>query len=144
MTLAIMMAAMTLGLQAQDNTQQRKSRQELAETQARHIASQLAFDDKTTARFVEVYQQCQSEVWALGPRLERGQGRGGKQKRGADSGITMKQRFERSQKLLDIRKKYYEKYSTFLSEQQIERVYQMEHSMMNKLSQHGKKKGGRR
>lgn len=144
MMVAILMAAFALGTQAQDNTQQRKSREQLAETQARHIARELAFDEKTTARFVDVYQQCQREVWALGPRMSRATGRGGKRGQGSDSAPTVKQRFERSQKLLDIRKKYYEKYSTFLSEQQIERVYQLERGMMKKLSQHGNKKGGRR
>ena len=47
---------------------QRMSREQLAEVQARHIARQLAFDDKTTAKFVDTYTRCQKEIWTLAPR----------------------------------------------------------------------------
>lgn len=33
---------------------------------------------------------------------------------------------ERDQKLLDLRKKYYNEYSKFLTQKQIDRIYQME------------------
>lgn len=47
----------------------------------------------------------------------------------------MKQRFDRSQKILDLRKKYYAIYSTFLTQKQISRVYEIERDMMRRLSQ---------
>ena len=52
---------------AQDQ-QQRLSREQLAEKQARHIAHELAFDDATTQQFIATYCANQQEVWALGPR----------------------------------------------------------------------------
>lgn len=53
---------------AQKSEKQRMSREQLAEVQARHIARQLAFDDKTTAKFVDTYTRCQKEIWTLAPK----------------------------------------------------------------------------
>ena len=47
------------------NQKQRISREQLAEKQAQHIAHDLAFDEKTTARFIDTYTACQKEIWAL-------------------------------------------------------------------------------
>lgn len=132
--LATMLIAISLPSQAQETTDKRKSREELAETQARRIAHDMAFDDKTTSRFVEVYCQCQREVWTLGPR--KGAKKRGRHAPSSGEGttITMQERFDRSQKLLDIRKKYYTEYRKFLSEEQVERVYQLEQQMMKRIA----------
>lgn len=47
--------------------EQRISREQLAEVQARHIAKELSFDDAVTAKFVKVYCDCQrkSGLWFL-------------------------------------------------------------------------------
>ena len=95
------------------NPQQRMSREQLAEKQAKHIAHELAFDETTTQKFVETYCAYQQEVWAL-----------------------IKERFERSQQILDLREKYYEEYSKFLTQQQIQRVYELERQAMNRLEKH--------
>ena len=125
---------------AQNNVQtnkQRITREQLAEVQAKHIAKDLAFDDATSKRFIKTYCDCQQEVWALGPRMKAQRG---KQSEGQTE-QALKDRFAHSQKILDIRKKYYNIYSEFLTQAQIERVYQMEHQMMQRLS---KRMGGRR
>ena len=54
-----------------------------------------------------------------------------------DNNPSNKQRMERSQKILDLREKYYKKYSAFLTQKQIERVYELEHKAMKKLSKKG-------
>ena len=43
-----------------------------------------------------------------------------------------------SEKILDIRQKYYKKYSQFLTQQQIQRVYEIEKNMMKRFAQHAK------
>lgn len=136
--LAVVMAALCGTANAQKSEKQRMSREQLAEVQARHIARQLAFDDKTTAKFVDTYTRCQKEIWTLAPRNKD---RRGTAKTDAETEKAMKERFERSQKLLDIRKKYYKEYSEFLTPKQIQRVYSLEKSMMGRL---GKKAGRRR
>ena len=107
--------------------QQRMSREQLAETQAKHIARELAFDDNLSTQFVTTYCECQKEVWALGPRS------------GKD--CSMQERFDRSQKLLDIRQKYYRLYSRFLTDRQIENVYKLERRMMHRMQSKHKENG---
>ena len=116
---------------------QRLTREQLAEVQARHIAKDLAFDEATSKRFIKTYCNYQQEEWALGPRVKPQRG---KQSDGQTE-QTLKDRFAHSQKILDLRKKYYGIYSEFLTQSQIERVYQLERQMMLRLA---KRAGGRR
>ena len=114
---------------AQDK-QQRMSREQLAEKQAKHIAHELALDETTTRQFVETYCAYQQEMWALGPRHNA------KAENEEEAEQAIKERFERSQQLLDLREKYYEEYSKFLTQKQIQRVYELERQAMNRLEKH--------
>lgn len=129
--MAVVAIFMSISLSAQDNAR-RISREELAVKQAEHISETLAFDKATSDRFKEVYCCFQKELWDLGPSL-------GKQQSDNPSEEEMKQRFERSQKILDLRKKYYDIYSTFLTQKQISRVYEIERDMMRRLAPQGGK-----
>ena len=116
---------------------QRLTREQLAEVQAKHIAKDLAFDEVTSKRFIKTYTQYQQEVWALGPRMKPQRG----QQSNEQTEQSLKDRFAHSQKILDLRKKYYGIYSEFLTQAQIERVYQLERQMMRRMA---KRAGGRR
>lgn len=118
--------AMAVSATAQ-TPQQRMSREQLAETQAKYIARELAFDDNLSSQFVTTYCECQKEVWALGPR--------------SCKDCSMQERFDRSQKLLDIRQKYYRLYSRFLTDRQIENVYKLERRMMHRMQSKHKENG---
>ena len=118
----------TMGF-AQDK-QQRMSREQLAEKQAKHIATELAFDEATTQQFVETFCAYQQEVWALGPRQKA------EPTNDEEAEQAIKERFERSQQILDLREKYYDEYSKFLTQQQIQRVYELERQAMNRLEKH--------
>ena len=48
-----------------------------------------------------------------------------------------------SEKILNIRQKYYKEYSKFMTQKQIQRVYEIEKNMMKRFSQHRGKKGQR-
>ena len=139
--LAVMMTACCVTTNAQDKGKQRISREQLAETQARHIAQQLAFDDETTAKFVDTYSRCQKEVWSLAPRKRVGKGAS---KNDKETEEAIEERFDRSQKLLDIRKKYYKEYSKFLTPKQIQRVYSIEKNMMKRLGKNANRRKNRR
>ena len=128
-----MMTITTSVLAQTPNQKQRISREQLAEKQAQHIAHDLAFNEKTTARFIETYTECQKEIWALGPRFHRTP-----ESSEAQSEQNIKRRFEMSEKILNIRQKYYKKYSQFLTQQQIQRVYEIEKNMMKRFAQHAK------
>lgn len=109
---------------AQNNGGQRLSREELATKQAQYIARELALDESTTNKYVETYCQYQREVWALGSR----------------KGLTTEQRLERSQKILDLRKKYFHIYSSFLTEPQLDKAYKLEKKLLDRM---GRSKGKR-
>lgn len=130
--MAITVILMTISLPAQGKGG-RLSREELAVKQAKHISKELAFDTATAAKFKETYCNYQKEVWALGPSLGKD-----------SSGTKMEERFDRSQKILDLRRKYYDIYSTFLTQEQISRVYELERQMMRRLSGHKGQAGRKR
>lgn len=140
--LTLLMSVLTL--QAQVSGKQRISREQLAETQAQYIAKDLAFDEATTAKFVATYCEYQKELWAIGPRPKKAQNETLSEKQAE---AQMQQQFSRSQRILDLREKYYKKYSTFLTQRQIQRVYEIERGMRKKLMQRraaGRKGGARR
>ena len=137
MVVAMMTVSTSVFAQAA-NQKQRLSREQLAEKQAQYIAHDLGLDDMTCSKFIDTYTQCQKEVWALGPRPHH---KKGDMKSDAQTEQEIKQRFEMSEKILDIRQKYYKKYSQFLTQQQIQRVYELERQMMKRFAQKGPRKG---
>ena len=128
MVALMVFAFCTIGMA--QNEQQRMSREQLAEKQAKHIAQELSFDEATTQRFIETYCACQQEVWALGPRQKA------EPATDEEAEQAIKERFERSRAVLDLREKYYEEYSKFLTQKQILRVYELEHQSMDRLHKH--------
>lgn len=139
MVIAMMTVTTSVCAQA-PNQKQRLSREQLAEKQAQYISRNLGLDldEKTNAKFIETYTDYQKEVWALGPRPHH---KKGEMKTDAQTEQEIKQRFEMSEKILNIRQKYYKKYSQFLSQQQIQRVYELERQMMKRFAQRGSRKG---
>ena len=137
MVIAIAMLFTSINMSAQSNNQQRLSREELAEKQARHIAHELALDDATTEKYVATYKAYQQEVWALGPRVKRHQANASE----AEAEQANKARMEQSQKILDLREKYYKEYSKFLTQKQIERAYELEQQVMRRLARHHHRQG---
>lgn len=138
--LAAIMIAFSASTYAQRSERQRINREQLADKQAHFIAGELALDPASTKRFVETYKDYQRDIWKLGPRPERGKAALSEK----ETQKMMDERFARSQKILDLRKKYYSKYNKFLTPKQIERVYELEKGMMNRLHNHSKSKGKRR
>ena len=127
--MAVLMLVFCTMMTAQDK-QQRMNREELAKKQANYIATQMAFDETTTQRFIETYCAYQQEVWALGPNHNE------EPTNDAEAEQAIKERFERSQQILDLREKYYKEYSKFLTQSQIQKVYKLERQTMNRLNKH--------
>lgn len=121
--IAIVVMASGMSAMAQANSSQRLSREELAVKQAQYIARELAFDKSNTDKYVETFCQYRNEVWALGPRKN----------------LTTEQRLERSQQILDLRKKYNAIYRGFLTEQQLDRAYKLEKRLLNRMGKNKSK-----
>ena len=113
--ITVMMCATAAMAQANDG--KRLSREELAVNQAKYIAHELALDEATTNKYVETYCAYQKDVWALGPRKD----------------LNVEQRLERSQKVLDLRKKYLAIYRGFLTETQVDRAYRLEKKVLDRM-----------
>lgn len=125
---------------------QRLTREQLAEKQSAYIVKQLGLNDATAKKFADVYMRNQKEMWEAmppRPRPERGQQPApGKDnvapKSDAESEKQIKNEFAMSEKLLNIRQKYYKEYSKFLSQQQILRVYEIDRQMHERFARGGK------
>lgn len=109
---------------------QRLSREELAVDQAKRIAKDLKFKDDVTNRFVETFCNCQKEIWVLEPRPKADKK---KEMTEEETRAMLKDRFAKSEKILGIKKRYYEEYSKFLTQKQIEQVYEHEQKMMKRF-----------
>ncbi len=133
---AIAMTTFCVSTYAQKNSRQRMTREQLAETQATYIAKEMRMDDATAGRFIETFCRFQKDIWALGSRPKRE----ASARTDAETEEALKERFAHSQKILDLRKKYYVEYSEFLTQKQIERVYKLEREMMNRLYHRSEKK----
>ena len=92
-------------------------------------------DDATSQRFIDTFCQFQRDIWALGPRPKQPHS----QMTDEETEQALKDRFAHSQKILDLRQKYYGIYSEFLTQKQIQRVYELERQMMDRLSKRGKR-----
>lgn len=123
--IAFIAAGCGIAASAQNTEGQRLSREELAVQQAKYIAGELALDEAAAQRYVNTYCRYQRDLWALGSRR----------------GLTTEQRFERSQQILDLRKKYNEVYRGFLSEDQLDKAYKLEKRLIDRM---GKSKGAKR
>ena len=121
--IAIVVMASGMSAMAQANSSQRLSREELAVKQAQYIVRELAFDKSNTDKYVKTFCQYRNEVWALGPRKN----------------LTTEQRLERSQQILDLRKKYNTIYRGFLTEQQLDRAYKLEKRLLNRMGKNKSK-----
>ena len=140
LVLAVAMITFNVSTYAQKGERQRMTREQLAEAQAHFIADEMAMDDTTAKQFVETFCQFQKDIWALGPRPKRD----ASHLSDKEAEQAMNERFTHSQKILDLRKRYYLKYSKFLTPKQIERVYELERKMMNRLFHRSQNKENRK
>lgn len=139
LVLAVAMITFNVSTYAQKSERQRMTREQLAEAQAHFIADEMAMDDTTAKQFVETFCQFQKDIWA-GPRPKRD----ASHLSDKEAEQAMNERFTHSQKILDLRKRYYLKYSKFLTPKQIERVYELERKMMNRLFHRSQNKENRK
>lgn len=132
--LVVSLTAFSGAVSAQ-NRKQHLTREQLAEVQAKHIAKEMAMDKATSQRFIKTFCQFQRDIWALGPRPKQSHS----QMTDEETGQALKARFAHSRKILDLRQKYYAIYSEFLTQKQIQRVYELERQMMERLSKRSRR-----
>ena len=123
--LLIVMMFMASGMlaMAQIGSGHELTREDLAAKQARYIARELALEAPVAHQYVETYCSFQRDLWKLGPR----------------KGLTTEQRLDRSQRILNLRKKYNKLYSRFLTEPQLDKAYKLEKRLLNRMAKNRSK-----
>lgn len=135
LTIAMVLSG-TLQAQPPQDGRQRMSREQLAEKQAKHIADKLNLSDDATKKFIVTFTNYQKEMWKIKPHGKPHKG----EHTDEDAKQAIKEQFDISEKILHIRQKYYKKYSTFLTQKQIQQMYNEEKKMMERF-EHRHKKG---
>ncbi len=119
--------------------EERRTPEQIDEMQANHIATRLKLDDENKAKFVTVYCSLQKAMRDLDSKnIRTTQSMSDEEVENA-----ILSRFDRSQKILDIRRRGYDEYRAFLSPKQIEQVYQLEKQTKKRLAERHSKKGER-
>ena len=113
----------------------RMTMEQVANMQAAKIVNDLGLDDKTAAKFTEVYQKYMKELDDVRKEFPLYGVKGMKAKAQAsiptDEEVDkmMRDRFKQSRKMLEVREKYYDEFRKFLSPKQVQKVY--DHGQMN-------------
>lgn len=118
-----MIAACGMSAAAKDTDSQKLAREKLAVRQASYIAGKLDLDKETTQKYIDTYCRYQQKIWDLG----------------SEKGLNTEQRLDRSQKILDLRKKFYKEYKKFLTEEQIEKAYRLEKQIFDRKTKYYKR-----
>ena len=141
MVVAVLMGTEVMNAQQKEGKRPMRKRmtmEQMAERQAGKFVNELGLDDKTAARFTEVYKKYMAEQdevrkefapdFAMRGKMEDNKdGKEFKMKMEAptDEQVDkmMRDRFKQSRKMLDIREKYYDEFRKFLSPKQVQRIY---------------------
>ncbi len=115
----------------QNRVRKTVSHEQLIEKQAKQIAKRLDFSPEISEKFISTYKNCHKELRAVKPQQTK---RSGNQISEACADSIIKARFDNSQKILDIRRKYYAEYCKFLRPTQIKRVYEIESRISKRLA----------
>lgn len=107
-------------------------RLKFAELGGEYIAQQLGLDKDKSERFVATFKELQRDLYALAPSLPRGNKSGQVSDKEIEEAIKLY--FDKQEQILELRKRYYDKFRTFLSPQEVQKVYQFEREMMHRLS----------
>jgi len=95
---------------------------ELVRMQTRDIVSWLNLDDNSKEKFIKEYTAFRKEIDAVAKSAAAPVGTESE----ADIDKALQKNFEVSEKILDIRKKYYTRFKTFMQPSQIRDMYRIE------------------
>lgn len=142
MLVAVLMGTELVNAQQKDDKRppmrKRMTMEQMAEIQAGKIVQELGLDDKTAAKFTEVYKKYmaeQNEVrkefapdFVMRGKMEvkkDGEKFNMKMEAPTDEQVDkmMRDRFKQSRKMLEVREKYYDEFRKFLSPKQVQKVY---------------------
>ena len=116
-------------------THKRMTMEQMVDMQSNKIIGELGLDDKTAAKFKDVYAKYMKEMndlrkegmdFRMRGRIQKGDSLAKmKIQMPTDDEVDkmMRDRFKQSRKMLDIREKYYEEFRKFLSPKQVQKIF---------------------
>lgn len=104
--------------------------EQMSEKFAQHIADELALDDAASARFIPVYKQFRMELMDINKAYAPCKCKETLSDAEVDS--MLRKDFEKSQKILDLRVAYYDKFLKVISPKQIRAMYKEEREFSQK------------
>ena len=136
----VLIAAFVMGIQVMNAQRpeqgkrpqghRRMTLEQMTEMQANKIIGELGLDDKTAAKFTDVYKKYMKELDDLRkknmpkkPDMKPEAGKVPAMPTDAEVDKMMRNRFKQSRETLDIREKYYDEFRKFLSPKQVQKVY---------------------
>ena len=141
----VLIAALVMGTQVinaqnyeqgKKHSHKRMTIEQMVDMQAGKIVNDLGLDDKTAAKFTDVYRKYMMDMDKVRkeylPERPKVKPEDGKPYMPTDAEVDkmMRDRFKQSRKILDIREKYYDEFRKFLSPKQVQKV--SDHGQMNR------------
>ena len=131
-TTLLMAIMLPQNLCAHNSDRPQDRRIQWATAQARQIADSLQMSGDQANKFITDYLECQRQIWKLDTPETSRKHNSKNVKSDTDAEKILKARFEKRKKMNDILEKYYKKYSSYLSQTQIMKMYETERFMMEK------------
>ena len=134
LVVAFMMGTQVMNAQAnkpkEKKEHKRPTMEQISEMQSRRIVDELGLDDKTAAKFTDVYKKYMKEMNDLRLKnmpkksdMKKDEPNKPKSFTDAEVDKMMRNRFTQARKMLDIREKYYNEFRKFLSAKQVQKVF---------------------
>ena len=134
LVVAFMMGTQVINAQANKPKEKREHKrptmEQISEMQSRRIVDELGLDDKTAAKFTDVYKKYMKEMNDLRLKnmpkksdMKKDEPNKPKSFTDAEVDKMMRNRFTQARKMLDIREKYYNEFRKFLSAKQVQKVF---------------------
>lgn len=113
----------------------RLTEEERIQSQANRMSDELMLDDKTSAKFIDIYQQYLTEMKDCCKEHRKAMASSCPQKKSecakgekpnltdAEIEARIESRFAHSRKMLDIREKYYKEFKKILTPRQLQKIY---------------------
>lgn len=136
MLVAVLMGTQVMNAQNSDERGKRRGHkrmtmEQMVDMQSRRIIQDLGLDDKTAAKFTDVYKKYMTEMNDLRKKNipKKTEAKPGEKKvpaipTDAEVDKMMRDRFKQSRKMLDIREKYYDEFRKFLSPKQVQKIFE--------------------
>ena len=134
LVVAFMMGTQVINAQADKPKGKREHKrptlEQIIQMQSQRIVDELGLDDKTAAKFAEVYKKYMKEMDDLRKQYMPAKSDFKEDKPSMLKSLTdaevdkmMRDRFAQARKMLDVREKYYDEFRKFLSPKQVQKVY---------------------